>query len=216
MAWASCTTSSTARRGDSARHFALSALTNGSGAKPAAALFKEATGEDLNALIPGWRDAVLALKMPAQVSWAVLSVTKAASGEDLRSRDRLWSFDGIECYSARAFTELWIHRAKDRPIEVVVVRDSPRRGRRHRPVRARDLQPKRDQLRAFGDSGGWRACRLSASRDAARGILPRREDVGGARAGRPCSPRGSLRAARRSRRYELPKRSSCRSRGAGA
>jgi hypothetical protein len=101
-------------------------LTNGAGAKPAAELFLEATGEDLNALIPAWRDHVLALKMPdTTVHWAVLSVTKAAPEEDLHTKDFLWSFDGVDIFSAKQFNELWKNRATDRPLEVVVVRSEP-------------------------------------------------------------------------------------------
>jgi len=101
-------------------------LTNGAGAKPAAELFLEATGEDMNALIPGWRDHVLALKMPdTTVHWAVLSVTKAAPEEDLHTKDFLWSFDGVDIFSAKQFNELWKSRATDRPLEVVVVRSEP-------------------------------------------------------------------------------------------
>jgi len=103
-------------------------LTNGSGAKPADELFLEATGEDLNALIPGWRDHVLALKMPPVIHWAQLSVTKAAPGEDLRPRDLVWSFDGVDVFSAKQFNDLWKNRATDRPLEVVVVRVEPRPG----------------------------------------------------------------------------------------
>ena len=100
-------------------------LTNGAGAKPAAELFAEATGEDLNALIPGWRDHVLALKKPDEIHWAVLSVTKAAPEEDLRTKDLLWSFDGVDVFSAKQLNELWKNRPKDRPVEVVVVRSEP-------------------------------------------------------------------------------------------
>ncbi len=100
-------------------------LTNGAGAKPAAELFLEATGEDMNALIPGWREHVLALEMPPELHWAVLSVTKAAPEEDLRSRDLLWSFDGVDVFSAKQLSELWKNRPKDRPVEVVVVRSEP-------------------------------------------------------------------------------------------
>jgi len=100
-------------------------LTNGSGAKPAAELFLEATGEDLNALIPGWRDHVLALKMPREIKWAQLSVTKAAPEEDLRTKDFLWSFDGVDVFSAKQFNDFWKNRPTDRPLEVVVVRVEP-------------------------------------------------------------------------------------------
>jgi hypothetical protein len=130
-------------------------LTNGAGAKPADELFLEATGEDMNALIPGWRDHVLALKMPdTTVHWAALSVRKAAPEEDLRSRDFLWSFDGVDIFSARQFNGLWRTRATDRPLEVVVVREEPGPdpdGPSRRFVRA-TLQPASTiVLYAYGD-----------------------------------------------------------------
>lgn len=95
--------------------------TNGAGSKPVAEIFAEATGEDFEALIPGWREHVLSLAMPSEIHWVALSV-KAGAGEDLRSRDRLWSFDGVDVFSAKQFSGLWRNRDKERPIEVVVVR----------------------------------------------------------------------------------------------
>jgi hypothetical protein len=99
--------------------------TNGAGAKPAAEIFAEATGEDLLALLPGWREHVLSLQAPPAIHWAALVVSKAAPEEDLRSRDLVWSFDGVEVFSARQFAELWKNRATDRALEVVVVRCEP-------------------------------------------------------------------------------------------
>lgn len=99
--------------------------TNGAGAKPAVEIFAKATGEDLLALLPGWRAHVLALTAPPAIQWAALVVSKAAPSEDLLSRDLVWSFDGVEVFSAKQFAGLWKNRAKDRPIEVVVVRCEP-------------------------------------------------------------------------------------------
>jgi hypothetical protein len=99
--------------------------TNGAGAKPADELFLQATSEDLNVLIPGWRDHVLALSPPPEIKWLVLRVNKAAPGEDLVTKDRLWSFDGVEVFGTKQFEALWKNRPKDRPYEVVVVRGEP-------------------------------------------------------------------------------------------
>jgi hypothetical protein len=99
--------------------------TNGAGVKPADELFLEATGEDLNALIPGWREHVVSLPTPPEIKWLVMSITKNAPAEDLRSKDLLWSFDGVEVFSKKQYDELWKNRPKDRPYEVVVVRCEP-------------------------------------------------------------------------------------------
>ena len=99
--------------------------TNGAGAKPAQEIFAEATGEDLLALLSGWREHVLALQAPDSIHWVVLIVTRAAPEEDLRSRDLRGSLDGVEVVSVKQFAEVWGNRAKDRPLEVVVVRTEP-------------------------------------------------------------------------------------------
>ena len=99
--------------------------TNGAGAKPAAEIFAEATGEELGALLGGWREHVLALEAPSAIYWIALVVTKAGPDEDLRTGDLVWSFDGVEVFALAQFQELWKKRAKDRPIEVVVVRSEP-------------------------------------------------------------------------------------------
>ncbi|NOT29609.1 MAG: DUF1570 domain-containing protein [Planctomycetes bacterium] len=99
--------------------------TNGAGSKPATELFSKTTGEDLLALLPAWRAHVLTLTAPPAIQWAALVVSKASPSEDLRSRDLVWSFDGVEVFSAKQFAELWKNRAKDRPLEVVVVRCEP-------------------------------------------------------------------------------------------
>lgn len=99
--------------------------TNGSGAKPAAQVFAEATGEDLGSLVGGWREHVLALTAPPAIHWVALVVTRAGPGEDLRSRDLVWSVDGVEVFSVTQFQELWKNRPKDRPVEIVVVRGEP-------------------------------------------------------------------------------------------
>jgi hypothetical protein len=129
-------------------------LTNGSGAKAVDAIFREATGEDMSALFSGWRDHVLALRMPPEIYWAALGVSKAAPEEDLRSRDLVWSLDGVEVFSARQFNELWKGRPADRPVEVVVVRHEQRDesgDTRPRFVRV-TLQPSsKIRLRSFGD-----------------------------------------------------------------
>ncbi|MEQ1891243.1 MAG: DUF1570 domain-containing protein [Planctomycetota bacterium] len=98
---------------------------NGSGVKPAAEVFAKATKEDFEALIPGWREHVLALTPPPSIDWLVLNVTKAAPEEDLRSEDLLWSFDGVEVFGHKQFQTLWQARPKDRAYEVVVVRCEP-------------------------------------------------------------------------------------------
>ena len=99
--------------------------TNGSGAKPAAEVFREATGEDLGALLPGWSAHVLALSAPPSIHWVALVVAQAAADEDLRSRDLVWSFDGVEVFSIEQFRRLWKERPKDRAVELVVVRGEP-------------------------------------------------------------------------------------------
>ena len=68
---------------------------------------------------------MLALQAPDSIHWVVLIVTRAAPEEDLRSRDLLWSLDGVEVFSVKQFAEVWGNRAKDRPLEVVVVRTEP-------------------------------------------------------------------------------------------
>jgi hypothetical protein len=99
--------------------------TNGAGAKPAAEIFAEATGEELADLLPGWRAHVLALEAPPRIAWVALAVSKAAPEEDVRPKDFVWSLDGVEIYSVQQFEELWTARAKDRPIELVLVRCEP-------------------------------------------------------------------------------------------
>jgi hypothetical protein len=115
------------RESENAReHFARFVQeTNGAGAKPADELFAKVTGEDLNALLPGWRSFVLALPTPPEIKWLVLNVTKAGPSEDLHSRDVLWSFDGVEVFSKEQYDGLWKNRPKDRAYEVVVVRCEP-------------------------------------------------------------------------------------------
>ncbi|MSR61156.1 MAG: DUF1570 domain-containing protein [Planctomycetes bacterium] len=98
---------------------------NGSGVKPAGEVFAKATKEDFDALIPGWKDYVLALQPPPPIAWVALNVTKAKADEDLRSKDLVWSFDGVEVYSVKQYGELWMKRPKDRSYEVVVVRCEP-------------------------------------------------------------------------------------------
>jgi uncharacterized protein DUF1570 len=99
--------------------------TNGAGAKPAAEIFADTNGEELAALLPGWRAHVLALPPPDPIYWVALQVHKAAPEEDLRSMDLVWSFDGVEVFSAKQFQSLWKARPAERPIEVVVVRVEP-------------------------------------------------------------------------------------------
>jgi hypothetical protein len=133
---------------------------NGSGVKPAAEVFEETTDETLAAIQPGWRAHVLALRAPAEIQWVVLDVKDAGPEEDLRPGDLLWSFDHVEIYGAKAFTELWKARATDRPLEVTVVRcepdrDDPRHTRRF--VQAKLLPGSRIELRAraeFARHGG--------------------------------------------------------------
>jgi len=98
---------------------------NGSGAKPTAEVFAKATKEDFAALIPGWKDFVLALQPPSEISWLALNVSKAKPDEDLRSKDLAWSFDGVDVFSVKQYLELWKDRPKDRPYDVVVVRCEP-------------------------------------------------------------------------------------------
>ncbi|HEX6886230.1 MAG TPA: DUF1570 domain-containing protein [Planctomycetota bacterium] len=98
---------------------------NGSGVKPAPEVFAKATGEDFDALIPGWRAHVLALPVPEEPKWVLLKVAKNAPEEDLRSKDLLWSFDGVEVFSAEQYRKLWQGRPTARPYEVVVVRCEP-------------------------------------------------------------------------------------------
>lgn len=99
--------------------------TNGAGAKPAAEIFAEATGEELAELLPGWRAHVQALEVPPVIHWVALNVTQAGPDEDLRSMDLLWSFDGVEVFSAEQFARLWKERPEQRAFEVVVVRSEP-------------------------------------------------------------------------------------------
>jgi hypothetical protein len=99
--------------------------TNGAGAKPVAEIFAKATGEDLDALIPGWKAHVLALAPPPEISW--VAVSPKDGQEDLKAGDLLWSFDGVEVFSVAQFGELWKKRPKDRPYELVVVRCEPDR-----------------------------------------------------------------------------------------
>jgi len=115
------------RPGDKSReHFASFVRElNGSGAKPAPEVFAKATKEDFNALIPGWRDFVLALPPPKQISWLSLMVDKAKSDEDVRSKDLVWSFDGVDVFNVKQYMELWKNRPKDRLYDIVVVRCEP-------------------------------------------------------------------------------------------
>jgi hypothetical protein len=98
---------------------------NGSGTKPVDEVFLEATREELGPIEAGWRDYVLALSPGELVHWVLIDVEGAGPGIDLKSRDMVWSLDGVEIYSPGAFDAAWEARPKDRPFEVKVVRCTP-------------------------------------------------------------------------------------------
>jgi hypothetical protein len=98
--------------------------TNGAGVKPAAEIFKKGTKENLEDLIPGWRAHVLALEVPDELEWVIVAPSKDAP-EDISKGDLMWSFDGVDVFSPQQYSRLWRDRAKDRDIEVVVVRCEP-------------------------------------------------------------------------------------------
>lgn len=127
---------------------------NGSGVKPAAEVFEQTTGERLADVQAGWREYVLALQAPGEITWVVLDVAQTGPGEDLRTDDLLWSFDGVEVFGARQLHELWSARAKDRALDVIVVRCEPSRDAPDAPrrfVRATIAPGSAIELRAKGE-----------------------------------------------------------------
>jgi len=67
---------------------------NGAGARPAAEVFRQATGRDLREVQKGWRDYVLALPCPEPPSWVRLRVEDGPGELALQTEDLVWTIDG--------------------------------------------------------------------------------------------------------------------------
>lgn len=132
--------------------------TNGSGNKPVAEIFREATGERLEQVQTGWKDYAMALKMPPQPIFVVLAVEGEPDPRvDLATEDYLVSIGGVQIDSSARFAQAWPQRAEERPAEPrewVVLRRKPRKGPMEYEERlVRTTVPPDTPLRIVDD--GW-------------------------------------------------------------
>lgn len=99
---------------------------NGSGAKPAAAVYKEATGKPIEATYEGWRPFIMEAPEPTSPKWVLLQVGEVPIEVDLRSGDAVLSLDGDCITSTEQFNERWeaLHAA-GKPFDLAVVRWQP-------------------------------------------------------------------------------------------
>lgn len=98
--------------------------TNGSGSRPLPEVYERATGEDFDELAQGWREHVQSIEPPAYVPvWVVVDVT--GEGVDVRDGDLVVSLDGQAVHGQLQFNELWSKRARDREVELVLIRSTP-------------------------------------------------------------------------------------------
>ena len=104
--------------------------TNGAGARPIPEIFKRATRVELKSLEGGWREYVLAMKRPPEVSRVQISVGGEIDPEvDLKRGDYVLSIDGCDIDDEAKFEQIWTKRKnKDKPVEWVVPRRAPVKG----------------------------------------------------------------------------------------
>jgi len=99
---------------------------NGSGAKPAPAVYKEATGKPMEATFAGWRSFILEVPEPPAPKWVLLQVADIPDEVDLCTGDAVISLEGHFITSTEQFAHRWeeLHSA-GKPFDMEVLRLRP-------------------------------------------------------------------------------------------
>ena len=95
---------------------------NGSGAKSANRVFKEATRKDLAVIQKGWAAYVLELKAPPLPDWHVLVPKNAATDEDIKRGDLLVSINGYRIDTEADWQSQWGDRDATKPVKLLLLR----------------------------------------------------------------------------------------------